>query len=62
VLAPWQRSKPEDLVTGTFTTIVDGKPVLNRYAYVAKRATIFDEQLIAWANRRDEELKRIRGH
>lgn len=61
MLATFERSRPPDLVVGHFETIVDGKIVRHDYAYIAKRATIFDEQLIAWANARDEHLKKIRA-
>jgi hypothetical protein len=49
------------LVRGSSTRLVDGKPVAIDYAYTARRSTIFDEQLIAAAERRAAESKRIRA-
>lgn len=48
---------PPDLVRGTFER--DGK--LHEYAYMAARATIFDQELVTWANRREAELESKRA-
>lgn len=45
------------LITGETAHFVDKKWVMVRYGYMARRATIFDEQLIHWANERDKWLK-----
>jgi len=49
------------LITGSSTRIVDGKPVVTAYSYMAAPCTIWDAALIAWAERRDVELKRRRA-
>ena len=50
------------LIRGVFRTMVDGKKVFH-YGdlYMAARATLFDADLIAWAERRAAELKRERA-
>ena len=49
------------LITGSSTRIVDGKTVVTAYSYMAAPCTIWDAALIAWAERRDVELKRRRA-
>ena len=50
---------PEPLmVSGTFIRTVNGIEVVSGYAYMAHRSTIWDQELVNWANRRDAELKR----
>ncbi len=46
-----------DLVRGSSERIIDGRPTRIDYAYVARRATIFDDELIAWADARARKLK-----
>ena len=47
-----------ELIRGTFVEkVVDGREVLGEYAYMASRATIFDQDLVNWANKREAELK-----
>ena len=48
------------LIIGSSTRKVDGKLVTLHYSYMAARSTLFDEQLIHFAERRDAELKRRR--
>lgn len=57
------RGQPNEpvMVSGTFTHTVNGVEVVSGYAYMARRATIWDAELVAWADRRDVELKRRRA-
>lgn len=45
------------MVSGSFTRTVNGVEVESGYAYMAQRSTIFDAELVAWANRREAELR-----
>jgi len=46
------------VVNRTFTRKVNGKLVESTYGYIAvKEGDLYDEALIAWANRRERELK-----
>ena len=49
-------SRPDEpiLIHAVRTEFVKGKAVITRFSYMASKATLADEQLIAWANRRDE--------
>jgi hypothetical protein len=49
------------MVTGQFVEKIDGQEVISRYAYVADPTTLSGPALIADANRREAELKRIRS-
>ena len=49
------------LIRGLSYRKVGKKIVEYRYAYMAARSTLFDEQLIEWARRRDAELNRERA-
>jgi len=40
---------------------LNGKDVVREYAYTAVRSTLFDADLIAWAEHRAAELKRERA-
>ena len=56
-----KNAQQPEIIRGTFYTFEGpnrDQPVLHEYAYVAARATIFDAELVTWANRRDEQLKR----
>jgi hypothetical protein len=61
MIPPTKLAGPE-MVRGVFRAMVDGKEVFH-YGdlYMAARATIFDAELIAWAERRAAELKRERA-
>jgi hypothetical protein len=50
------------LIRGASYRKAGKKLVKLEYAYLAAPATIFDEQLIEWANRREAELKAKRAH
>jgi hypothetical protein len=49
------------LIRGSSTRMIDKKPVAIDYAYMARRSTIFDEYLVARAERRAAELNRKRA-
>jgi len=40
------------LITGQSVKIVDGKSVVIRYAYMARKATRWDQQLVTWAEKK----------
>jgi len=46
------------LIRGSSERKVNGKMVTLRYAYTARACTIWDAELIAWAERRDAERRR----
>lgn len=61
--AQGQPEKPE-LIRGVFYTFegpAGERAVRHEYAYMAARATIFDQELVNFANRRDAELKAKRS-
>jgi len=49
------------LIRGSYTVKLNGKDVVREYAYTAVRSTLFDADLIAWAEHRAAELKRERA-
>lgn len=54
------RAEPT-LVSGAFVRMVNGIALELSYAYMAAPATIWDGELIAWANGRDAELQSRRA-
>lgn len=51
-------NNPPTLVRGSSQRKVNGKVETLAYSYMARAATIWDEALIAWAERREAELRR----
>lgn len=58
---PPSRAQAPLMVSGTFTRTVNGVEVVSGYAYMAQRSTIFDHELVAWANRREAEIRAKRS-
>lgn len=54
------QSRNPVLIRGTSTQIVNGKPVTVDYAYTVVPGKLSGHELIAWANRRDAELREKR--